>query len=229
MPFHLHEVDNAPNGAILDENLYSFQGRGYDQNGAIGNVVIGPDVIQFSVVLGLDNITSPTLSAAEVCVGSSIIVTSSTFTNGETSVFKVGNLFNAYLSDENGSFANSVLIGTSGNAGSISGTIPNYVKGGLNYKVMVISTAPVVSSPASAISLHVIPSDLSLVSPLHDMDNVVQTNKAINVINASNTIENTSRVDFEAGRKINLDPGFESKRGTVFNAAIKATCPSLPD
>ncbi|MFT5886226.1 MAG: hypothetical protein ACI9IP_002690 [Arcticibacterium sp.] len=229
MPFYLHEIDNAPNGAVLDENLYSFQGRGYDQNGALGNVVIGPDVIQFSVVLGLDNITSPTLSAAEVCVGSSIIVTSSTFTNGETSVFKVGNLFNAYLSDENGSFANSVLIGTSSNAGSINSTIPNYVKGGLNYKVMVISTAPVVSSPASAISLHVIPSDLGLVSPLHDIDNVVQTNKAINVINARNKIENTSRVDFEAGRRINLDPGFESKEGTVFKAAIKPTCPSVPD
>ncbi|MGK0138116.1 MAG: hypothetical protein ACI9DJ_001572, partial [Algoriphagus sp.] len=229
MPFNLHEVDNTPNGAILDDNLYSFQGRGYDQNGATGNVVIGPDVIQFWVVLGLDNITSPTLSVAEVCVGSSVIVSSSTYTNGEVSVFKVGNLFNAYLSDENGSFANSVLIGTSNDVSSINCTIPNYAKGGLNYKVMVISTAPVVSSPASVISLHVIPSDLNLVSPLNDIDNVAQTNKAINVIKASNKIENTSRVDFEAGRKINLDPGFESKEGTVFKAAIKPICPISQD
>ena len=225
MPFNLGEINNSPNGAILDQNLYSFQGRGYDQDGATGNVVIGPDVIQFSVVLGLDDIASPTLLVAEVCAGSNLTINSSTSTRGEVSVFKVGNLFNAYLSDENGSFANSILIGTSTDVSAINCTIPNYIKGGLNYKVMIISTAPVVSSPASIIPLSIIASDLVLESPKDDIDNVTQSNKAINVIDATNSIANGALVKYEAGRKVNLNPGFESEMGTVFKAEIKATCP----
>jgi hypothetical protein len=48
-----------------------------------------------------------------------------------------------------------------------------------------------------------------------------KTKKAVYQINASNKVNSPAKVNYEAGNQILLQPGFEAKSGTVFNAEIK--------
>lgn len=73
------------------------------------------------------------------------------FTSSGT--FTTGNIYTVQLSDASGSFATAVTIGTlssTANSGTINITIPSGTASGINYKIRIRSSAPVVTSNLSA-------------------------------------------------------------------------------
>jgi len=219
MPFRAHEINEESSGDILPWNLYTFQSRGYDQDYAQGNMIMGPDIIQFNVVYGLRTISVPSLSTNSLCAGTSLTVSAN-----QTGFFDVGNVFQAYLSDANGSFMNPVLIGTSANPDSIACTLPNYLLSSEDYKVMIRSSSPLVLSLGSTANLSITSPSVNLISPLNDMLNLTKNEKAGLTISATNKIEGLSKVTYKAGNYISLEPGFSSGAGTVFKAKIENVC-----
>ncbi len=79
-------------------------------------------------------------------------------------VFDNGNVFKAQLSDQNGSFANPVEIGTlSGSTiGAINATIPNSSVSGSGYRIRVVSTSPAVTGADNGTNLQIIPQEVSI-------------------------------------------------------------------
>ena len=219
MPFSLYSINEAVGGDRLFVDRHTFIARGYDQNDAMGNVVAGPDVVGFNIVGGNRQISSPTTSKNKVCIGESINI--SAIPTGD---FEVGNNYKAYLSDKDGYFWNSILIGTSNDPSNIACQIPNYVAGGSKYKVMVISSAPVVSSLASIASIEIISADLTLMSPNDDVSGDARTFEAKNKIKSTHMINTGSNVTYRAERSIELKPGANIKGGSVFKASIGGVC-----
>jgi hypothetical protein len=87
------------------------------------------------------SITTGSISPLSYCPGSSVSVPYSI-----TGTFNSGNMFTAQLSDENGSFASPVDIGTltSQTSGTISATIPSSgIVDGSGYRIRVVSSDPV--------------------------------------------------------------------------------------
>lgn len=76
-----------------------------------------------------------------------------------TAVFNAGNTFNAELSDENGSFANPIIIGTLSAAtiAPITATIPNGSSAGTAYRIRVVSTDPAITGTDNGTDLQIIP------------------------------------------------------------------------
>ncbi|MFT7249351.1 MAG: hypothetical protein ACI97P_002132, partial [Arcticibacterium sp.] len=218
-PFRLHENTGSIGGIIFPPTLYTFISRAYDQDNAAGSLLIGPENIQFWIVNGIRDILIPNLTTSSACAGSSFNISSSS-----TGEFSVGNIYQAFLSDENGGFSDPILVGSSADPSSINCTIPNYIKGGSNYKIMVRSSAPVVSSLASSLSLSISPASNSLISPNNDLNNISTSRNAIFTIDASNKIMGTSNIIYKAQYNITLKPGFEASPGTVFSAEIGDAC-----
>ncbi len=79
-------------------------------------------------------------------------------------VFDNGNAFKAQLSDQNGSFANPVEIGTLSGAtiGAINATIPNSSVSGNGYRIRVVSTSPAVIGSDNGTNLQIIPQEVSI-------------------------------------------------------------------
>ncbi|AWV98729.1 choice-of-anchor Q domain-containing protein [Arcticibacterium luteifluviistationis] len=223
MPFNLHDFYNVNVGDVLEPNFYTFIARGYDQDNANGNVITGPDVIQFNILNKERSVTLPTSSVNEICVGSTFSV-SAISENDAIHPFGTGNLYQVYLSDANGDFMTRTLIGAGSDPSEISCQIPMYQAGGSKYKLMVVSTNPIVASEPSLINLNVIGNDLSLKSPSHDYVTKNYSDKAIGVIRATNNINNSNKGDFQAGKHIQLNPGFEVESGAVFTAQIQNPC-----
>ncbi|WP_374760681.1 3-coathanger stack domain-containing protein, partial [Lacihabitans soyangensis] len=70
----------------------------------------------------------------------------------------------------------------------------------------------VVSSPC--------PNEIVLRNPADNI-NGTETKKAAVLINASNKLSPTSKVTYQAGGSVTLNPGFETSSGSVFKAEIK--------
>ncbi len=221
LPFSLYEVNGVATGEAFEANYYTFIARGFDQgNSEVGTEIIGPDELHFSVVRGDREITSPTLSTNTICAGTSLTVSS---TASGVFSFNVGNMYRAYLSDENGNFGNQILIGSSSDPTNISCTIPNNLPSGNNYKVVVRSSSPMVSSAVSA-SLSITSSSVSLLSPTHDILSGTRTEQATQTVNAQNKISGGANVSYKAGNAVMLEPGFSAASGTVFSAKIENVC-----
>ncbi|MCR9066623.1 MAG: hypothetical protein NXI00_21800, partial [Cytophagales bacterium] len=220
MPFTLHEVNQQLSGDVLEPNLYTFIARGYDQDNAQGNVLVGPDIYQFYVVTGTRTVAEPTVSSTNICVGSSLTVSTSV-----TGTFGEGNSYQVYLSDANGDFGNAILIGTATSPTGINCSLPNFLKSSDQYRIKVTSTAPVVSSVISSYTLSIVSSDVLLSSPNDDLNNANKDHKAINTMQASNKIQGNASSRFTTGKSIVLKPGFQSGAGTVFEAKIQNVCP----
>ncbi|WP_341227571.1 3-coathanger stack domain-containing protein [uncultured Arcticibacterium sp.] len=227
MPFNLHELGNVSNGDILPNNGYTFIGRGYSEDNAEGQLLVGDDVLQFDIVPPIPStgtpraVAEPTSSNTDICIGNSFNVSTSS-----TGSFIVGNLYQVYLSNADGLFSSRTLIGSSTNPSQITCTIPNFIKGGTKYKIMVVTTAPIVSSAISAGTLSIIGADLVLSSPMDDVAAGVKTYKAINNIKAGNKIEAGGNATLNSSRKIELEPGFKADAGSVFKAELKSLCPN---
>jgi hypothetical protein len=221
MPFALHENANVLVGDVLSPNFYTFIARGYDQQNASGNVIVGPDIIQFNLVWVGREIKNAVSLEEEVCAGSSFNVSALPETN-EYSTFGVGNLFQVYLSDKNGSFLSRTLVGSGSNPSAIECTIPNYIPGSSNYKLMVSSTEPVVSS--SSIPFSVIGNDLLLKSPTDDIVSNTSNKTSISTIKASNKINGASKSVYSTGRFIEFNPGFSVDNSAVFETRLEVNC-----
>ncbi|AWV99371.1 3-coathanger stack domain-containing protein [Arcticibacterium luteifluviistationis] len=224
MPFNLHENMNVNIGDVLAPNHYTFISRGYSQDNAQGSVIVGPDVIPFDVLWYGRTISEPTSSVTEVCAGSSLVVSANS-ENQALHPYGVGNLYQVYLSEPSGSFSTRTFIGSGSDANAINCQIPLSIAGGDNYKIMVVSTSPVVASEPSVQSVKVIGSDLVLTSPQNDLTGELFSKNAINVIKAENNITSTSKGTYKAGRFIELNEGFEIEGGSVFEAKIGTVCP----
>lgn len=103
------------------------------------------------------------LQAQSVSIDSSIFITGQYGRSSDIAVplkngmcFQDNNKFYAYLSDENGNFANEKLIGTFSGSYSlfVNGVIPASATAGTNYQVRIKTTHPVtVSDPSPAFSV----------------------------------------------------------------------------
>lgn len=65
---------------------------------------------------------------------------------------------------------------------------------------------------------------LTLLSPANDITTDAATLLAGNNITASNKVEVTGKVTYQAGKFIELTPGFEAKNGAVFQTLLQAVC-----
>jgi hypothetical protein len=89
-------------------------------------------------------------------------------------VFNAGNVFKAQLSDNAGSFASPVEIGTLSGAtiGTISAAIPVSSAAGTGYRIRVVSTDPAVTGSDNGNNLTVVPFEISI-API-DTQHLVQ-------------------------------------------------------
>ena len=108
--------------------------------GVTGSNVIGAANSFFVLAEKLQTISTSVIAGSPFCAGASVSVP---FTI--TGTFNAGNIFTAQLSDDIGSFASPIAIGTltSINAGTISGTIPPATLSGTLYRILVVSSSPV--------------------------------------------------------------------------------------
>ena len=100
-------------------------------------------------------ITTNTVSGSPFCVTSA---TGSTVSVSYTATgnFTNGNIFNAQLSDINGSFTNGITIGTvttTNGSGTISSTIPKGTATGTGYRIRVNSTNPQITGSDNGANL----------------------------------------------------------------------------
>lgn len=168
--------------------------------------------------LAANTISNPTFTGSAFCAGTTVNVSFTT-----TGTFGGANQFNVLLSDANGSFSSSQTIGTSASAGNVTCTIPSNTVGGENYRIKVVSTNPVVSGNNNNAPLTVNPQFWNLVSPSNNISSGNSTKKAIQTINASNIISGSSRVEYNAGKAANLNPGFSvtAFAGSNFKVSIE--------
>ena len=102
-------------------------------------------IIGTGSAVSVPTIATDALTTTSFCNGSATTLTVPFTVTGEVNTT---NVYNAYLSDATGSFANATLIGTltSGSNGSLSinATIPQALTAGNAYRVRVQSTDPIV-------------------------------------------------------------------------------------
>ncbi|MCR9064014.1 MAG: choice-of-anchor D domain-containing protein [Cytophagales bacterium] len=218
-PYALHEFNNQATGDLLQNNFYSLIARGYNQINNQGSVILGPDVISFWVVGGNRTVELSPLNNINLCSNTPFNVLINT-----SGSFEAGNNFIVYISDESGYFTKPIQIG-SGSGNSILCSIPNYINSGSLYKIKVVSTSPIVTSEISSENLTIIPSNQLLTSPNNDIINIIEDQKAIQVIEASNKVSGNSRSNYISGSNVLLKPGFEADAGTVFEAKTQSVCP----
>ncbi len=215
-------------GRVLPAGTYTLAVTGYSQDNLQGNILYSK-VLTFAILPNSASINTPTLSRSSICGGSNLDVTFSLL-----GTYNPSNQFKVELSDANGEFESDIIlgntsnigtyiqpiiIGTSNSAGTINCSIPSSVAGGTNYRIRVISTDGVSVSPIStALTIH--PKDLNLISPTDDMAINVGIKQASQKITATNKVNSTANVIYQAGKSITLNAGFEAKAGTVFQAMI---------
>lgn len=144
--------------------------------------------------------------------------------------FGSGNVFTAQLLDNTGTFVTNIGSRAAITSGNISAVIPNSVALGAGYKIRVVSSSPAISSssPLSTDVVSVCPSPCgNTLAYYRSADNissgtvVQQTNSISGKIEASNIIIGaTTKVTYQAGANIILQPGFIAKDGAVFSAQI---------
>ncbi len=225
MPFNLHENVNVVTGDILIPNHYTFIGTGYDQDNATGNILAGPVAIPFDIVWYGRQINNVMPSTSQICAGGTF-TTSALAVEEPTQTFGGSNLFQVFLSNADGSFLGRTLVGSGSNASSISCQLPEYLPSGDNYKIMVVSTEPIVLSAPSSATIKVIGNDLALKSPSDDINNQSIEKFAKRTIKAENKVSGGSGMgSYKAGKFIELNPGFLANSSAVFEAKIDDPCP----
>ncbi len=222
---------NSVNGQVLTSGVYTLTVTGYTQDNLLGNINYGPVTTTFTILPTSASIETPTVSKTALCIGSNLEVSFST-----TGVFNPINQFKVELSDVNGNFGSianvgntgnsatftyPTIIGTSNSAGVINCSIPNSIEGGTNYRIRVVSTDGVSVSQINSDAITIHPKDLNLISPTDDFSTNIGTKQASNKVTATNKINASAAVNYQAGKAIILNAGFEANAGTVFKAEIK--------
>jgi hypothetical protein len=224
-------LENNVYGRLLTPGTYTLTVTGYSQDNLQGSINYGPVTTTFTILPTTATINTPTLAKSVLCSGSNIDVTFST-----SGTFNVGNQFRVELSDANGrfgsvanvgnqpvssSFVSPTIIGTSNTAGTVNCTIPSGIDEGANYRIRVVSANGVSVSNASTSALTIYPRNLSFVSPADDYTGNVGIKQASQKITATNKVKDSAVVSYQAGRSIELQPGFSANSGTIFRAEIQ--------
>ncbi|GAB3521605.1 hypothetical protein GCM10027442_46020 [Emticicia fontis] len=201
------------NGRNFIPGTYTLTVTGYQEDNRVGGVVYGPVVTTFTVVGTMATISAPTVSNNNLCAGSAVNVTFAT-----TGSFDSGNSFKVQLSDTTGSFRNPVVIGTSNSAGTVVCQLPQNLSMSGHYLIRVASSNQVIASNPTMSFLTVTPASKNLMA---DISTGTTTEQAALQINASNKIISPANVSYNAGKAIILNPGFETKDGSIFKAQIQ--------
>lgn len=136
-------------GNVLNQSNNTWH-RGAIDEVRFYNRILTTDEINFLSSNGNLAITTSNITPTVYCAGSNIAIP---FTISGT--WQSGNVFTAQLSDENGSFANAVNIGslTSISNGIINATLPANLPNGSGYKLRVVSSLPQIIGVASSATL----------------------------------------------------------------------------
>ncbi|RFS18434.1 Ig-like domain repeat protein [Emticicia sp. C21] len=200
-------------GRNLIPGTYTMTVTGYAEDNRVGGTVYGPVVTTFTVVGTMAVIHAPTVPNNRLCAGSTVDVTFAT-----TGSFDSSNLFKIQLSDSTGGFTNPVVIGTTTAAGTITSQLPQNLSATGKYLIRVASSNQVVASNPTMQYLSVTPATKNLTA---DINTGTVTEQASVQINADNKITSPANVTYNAGKAIILNPGFESREGSVFKAQIQ--------
>ena len=193
---------------------YTLTTTGYSLENKGGTKTYGPVITRFSVVANPATISQVTTSKNSICAGNNLDVS---FTTSGT--FDAKNLFKIELSDVNGSFENPLIIGTSSTAEKVSCLIPLSTIASDKYLIRVVSSNQVLAGNPSTNTFTVNPLLINLTSPNNDFSTGDNTKKAVTIM-ASNKVISLAKVNFQGGKAIVLNAGFEAKNGTVFKAEI---------
>ena len=208
-------LDDMFNGQVFAPGTYTLTVTGYGQRFGFGGTIYGPVVTTFTIIGNDPTVSMPNVTGTEFCAGSNVAVDFAT-----SGVFGVNNQFITILSDSSGSFNNNTqIIGSTTVVGSKLYPIPNTVTGGNNYKIKVISTEPA-SGNYTLVPIKIHPLNLNLVSPTNNFGSGVINKKATQSISASNKINSPALVNYQGGKSIILNAGFEARNGAVFKAEI---------
>lgn len=226
--FNWNIIQNVTPNALFDNSGNNVFGRnfipgnytltvtGYAQDNKGGGITYGPVVTTFTVVGNIATISMPTVSKATICAGSNVDVSFST-----TGTFGVGNQFVVQLSSPSGNFDNPTTIGTTNAAGLVNCTIPLNIPEGDNYLIRIISSNQVYAGNPTISQLKINPLNLYYSSPTNDFTTGTVSKQVVNTITASNKVNSTAVVNYNAGKSVVLSPGFEAQSGGVFKAEIQ--------
>lgn len=139
------------------------------------NDAVTSNEVQIDVQNGTTLTTSAVSGSPFYISNSAVVNVNVDFTSDV--VFNGGNVFTAQLSDQNGSFANPVNIGTLNGAaiGTINATIPNSSVSGTHYRIRVVSSDPAITGTDNGTDLEVIPFEIT-VAPLDTQDIYINAN-----------------------------------------------------
>ncbi len=192
---------------------YTLTVTGYSQDDRNGEIVYGPVHTNFKVVGTLGMISMPTLSSQSLCAGSSIDVSFTTSGN-----FVQVSQFQVQLSDANGSFQNPTTIGTSNTTGTVSCFIPANMAEGTNYLIRVATANQLAIGNPTMNFITVNPVNATI---SENISTGTVNSKATQTLTANNKIIAPAHVNYQAGKVISLNAGFEATSGSVFKAEIK--------
>lgn len=206
-------------GPIFPPGTYTLVTTGYQLDAALGDIVYGPETINFTIVANTFTLALANPSLTSTCAGNSLNVT---FTSSGT--FNAANIFEVQLSNANGTFEDPIKIGESASAGTISCQIPMNIAGGNGYKIRIYATNPALLSNIQTGSFAINPRQLLLQSPSDDYS-ILVNKRATQTITATNKVISPANVTYQAGKSIILNAGFAANAGAVFRAEIQI-CPN---
>ncbi|RFS16501.1 3-coathanger stack domain-containing protein [Emticicia sp. C21] len=203
-------------GSVFPVGQYTLTFTAFSEISAHGNILFGPQTVQFSIVDSLAIIHLDSLNITEICPGASLDIS---FSN--TGSFLADNLFEVQLSDADGSFENPIKIGESTTNGMVHCKIPLNTSQGNAYRIRIYATKPALISNPSFDSFRIKARKINLQSPT---DNVysISNKEASEIIKASNKVLLNASATYQSGRYIQLNPGFEVNAGAKFETRLES-------
>lgn len=135
--------------------------------------------IEITVTNGITLTTAVVTGSPFLVSPSAVVTTPVDFTSDV--YFNAGNVFTAELSDNSGSFASPIVIGslTSATIGTIPATIPNSSVSGNGYRIRVVSSDPAIVGVECSNDLTIVPFEMNVAPNDSQFIGVNQTGTAI--------------------------------------------------
>ncbi|MDQ6845767.1 MAG: T9SS type A sorting domain-containing protein [Bacteroidota bacterium] len=132
----------------LSTGSHSFWVRGLDKNGNWS--MVNKWTFSISSVIAAPSIVVNSITDSTNCAADSFYVS-----YDKTGTYNAGNVFNVQLSDAAGSFTTPTTVGSYTGTGNaiVKVKLPSHVPDGTNYLLRVVSTNPVVTGIANAITI----------------------------------------------------------------------------